>query len=469
MNTNLKNILDAFDAFINSIDKTEPKKLISFAFSIEHLQTEVYINSLINHYEKVFLFQIPDKKYKSIGINSAIRFQKARTKKFIELNTEFNFWREHLKHNWEEAGIAACPLIFCSAKFNPVNSSQLWSEFDPIDFYVPQFIISYHNNISFGLYNFILNPEEELKPDPEVLREFLYRINGSTIAKPETNLDQDLSSSNHNEDNLVEWQSIAQEAINLLSDGELEKLVLSRCYKFDIRQPIDWDTILTKLYKRFPDCYLFFIKNNNSIFFGSSPEMFLKISDKNAEVESVAGSAARGDKSESDHEFENFLRTSEKNHREHLIVSEFITDILIKYSDNVRVTEEKQIRKLDNIQHLITKFSAELNSDENILELIDSLFPTPAVCGVPKNKAMKIIPKFETYDRGLYSGLVGFFDFNGNCELAVSIRSALVKNDQVTAFAGAGLVRDSIPEEEFNETNLKLKTILSLFIDENKS
>src|SRR5210317_1589313 len=142
MNINLKNILDAFDAFVNSIDNTEPQKLISFAFSIENLQTEVYINSLIYHYEKIFLFQSPDKKYKSIGINSAIIFQKAGTTKFIELNGDFNDWREHLKHNWEEAGIAACPLIFCSAKFNPVNSSQLWTEFDPIDFYVPQFIIS---------------------------------------------------------------------------------------------------------------------------------------------------------------------------------------------------------------------------------------------------------------------------------------------------------------------------------------
>ena len=469
MNINLKNILSEFDAFINSIDKTESQKLISFAFSIENLQTEVNINSFLNHYEKIFLFQTPDKKHKSIGINSAIKFQKAGTTKFIELHGEFNYWREHLKHNWEEAGIAACPLIFCSAKFNPVNSSQLWTEFDPIDFYVPQFIISCQNNISFGLYNFILNPEDRFDSHHPILKEFLSRINSSTTVKSETDLDQDLVISNHNEENLLEWQSISREAINLLSNGELEKMVLSRCYKFDIHKPIDWYSILAKLYKRFPDCYLFFIKRNNSVFFGSSPEMFLKISDKNAEVESVAGSAARGEKSESDHEFEKFLRTSEKNHREHLIVSEFITDILIKYSDNVRVTEEKQIRKLDNIQHLITKFSAELNSDENILELIDSLFPTPAVCGVPKNKAMELIPKLETYDRGLYSGLVGFFDFNGDCELAVSIRSALVKDKQVTAFAGAGLVKDSNPEEEFRETNLKLKTILSLFTNENKS
>jgi menaquinone-specific isochorismate synthase len=469
MKNNLKNILDEFDSFINSLEKTESKKLISFAFSIENLQTEVEISSLLNHYEKIFLFQTPDKKRKSIGIESVLRFQKASTKKFSELNSEFNFWRENFNHNWEEAGMSACPLIFCAAKFDPDSSSQDWAEYDPIDFYVPQFILNRQTNFSFGLYNFILNQEDKLEHHREILKEFLSRINSSIVPKSKTNLDRDLNISNHNDENLLEWQSFSREAIKLLNNGELEKLVLSRYYKFDTQQPIDWDSILAKLYTRFPDCYLFFIKKNNSVFFGSSPEMFLKISDKNAEVESVAGSAARGDRSESDYEFEKFLHTSEKNQREHSIVSEFITDILIKYSDNVRVTEEKQIRKLDNIQHLITKFSAELNSDENIFELIDSLFPTPAVCGVPKNKAMKLIQKLETYDRGLYSGLVGFFDFNGDCELAVSIRSALAKDNKLTAFAGAGLVKDSNPDEEFQETNLKLKTILSLFADENKS
>ena len=249
----------------------------------------------------------------------------------------------------------------------------------------------------------------------------------------------------------------------------VDKLVLSRAYSFNLDSQINWDSLLQKLYDRFPDCYLFFIKKNSSIFFGSSPEMFLKVSDKIAEVESVAGSAARGKKTESDYELEKFLQSSEKNHQEHLFVSDFITNILIKYSNNVRIIEEKQIRKLDNIQHLLTRISAELNSKENLFELIDSLFPTPAVCGVPKEKAINLIRKLEAHDRGLYSGLVGLFDFEGNCELAVSIRSAIVKDNQVTAFAGAGLVKDSDPQEEFLETKLKLNTILSLFTDENKS
>ena len=205
MKNNLKNILDEFDSFINSLEKTESKKLISFAFSIENLQTEVEISSLLNHYEKIFLFQTPDKKRKSIGIESVLRFQKALTKKFSELNSEFNFWRENFNHNWEEAGMSACPLIFCAAKFDPDSSSQDWAEYDPIDFYVPQFILNRQTNFSFGLYNFILNLDDKLGPHREILKEFLSRINSSIVPKSKINLDWDLIISNHNDENLLEW------------------------------------------------------------------------------------------------------------------------------------------------------------------------------------------------------------------------------------------------------------------------
>jgi menaquinone-specific isochorismate synthase len=298
---------------------------------------------------------------------------------------------------------------------------------------------------------------------------FLEKLSAITEDLVQTSSQKTFIQSTSDNNELADWKNIAANAFKELNEGAINKLVLSRAYSFNLNATLIWRVLLNELFKRFPDCYLFFIKKNNSVFFGSSPEMFLKVSDNVAEVESVAGSAPRGEKSESDFQFERSLKSSEKNHIEHLFVSDFISDILIKYSNNVRIIEEKQIRKLDNIQHLITRISAELNSNENLFELIDALFPTPAVCGVPKNSAKKLIRKLENHDRGMYSGLVGIMDFDGNCELAVSIRSALVKENRVTAFAGAGLVKNFDADEEFLETNLKLNTILSLFTDENKS
>jgi len=98
-----------------------------------------------------------------------------------------------------------------------------------------------------------------------------------------------------------------------------------------------------------------------------------------------------------------------------------------------------------------------------MLHLLKELFPTPAVCGLPKETASHLIKKMESYRRGLYSGIIGWFNFNDEGEFAVAIRSALSTNNKLHAFAGCGIVEDSDPESEYKETELKLKTIMSLF------
>ena len=419
--------------------------------------------------DDIFLFRIPNNKLSIVGLNSAINFQRTNANNFSSVANNYNYWKKNFINNWSKANLATVPIICCSAKFDPNNLSTLWNNFDPLRIYIPEFILTFQGDKSVGYYNFIFDGDYKFDSQSEKLSNYLKIFTERKTESPDSlNVTASIRSK-LNDDDIASWNDISPRALAALKNGDLDKLVLSRAYVFNLGSQINWDVLLQKLYDRFPDCYLFFIKKNSSIFFGSSPEMFLKVSDKIAEVESVAGSAARGKGTGSDNELEKFLQSSEKNHQEHLFVSDFITNVLIKYSNNVRIIEEKQIRKLDNIQHLLTRISAELNSKENLFELIDSLFPTPAVCGVAKEKAISMIRKLEVHDRGLYSGLVGLIDFEGNCELAVSIRSALVEDNHVTAFAGAGFVKNSDPQEEFLETKLKLNTILSLFTDENKS
>jgi len=468
MKISSENILEDYDSFINSISKTDQQKLISFSFELKKSNKFSIVDHLSESFNDIFLFETPNGKLTAIGIDSCISLVPDNSKSFRSIYDPFNYWKNNFICNWNGGSSTISPIIFCAAKFDVNNSSNLWINFEPLRIFIPEIILSFQEEKLFCYYNFTL-----LDNKYDIYREKLFnflRIFSELKSETVHSQPSEISiGSVFKPDNFSDWNDKSSKALELLESEEVNKLVLSRTNKFELKTPLSWYSVINKLNERFPDCYLFFLKKNNSVFFGSSPEMFLKILENTAEVESVAGSAARGEKKESDYELEKFLKSSEKNHKEHLFVSEFITDILIQYSNSVRVVEEKQIRKLDNIQHLLTKISAELNSKEIIFELIDSLFPTPAVCGVPKEKAIHLIRKLETHDRGLYSGIVGIFDFNGNCELAVSIRSALVQENQVTAFAGAGLVKDSNPEEEFVETNLKLKTILSLFTDENKS
>ena len=469
MKVNVENILNEFASFTRSLPNINEPQLISFAFDI-HINDALLITDKLNELSSdIFLFRIPNNKLTVYGFNSALELNPNEAINFASVSANYNFWKKNCINNWDKKNILNKFILCCTAKFDNVNSAEEWNDFKTLSVYVPEFLLAFQDDGVSGCYNFVIDSKASVEIVSDKLLSFLNHLSAINDSLVKTSEQEAFMASASAVNEWEKWNALASKALAHLSDGRMEKLVLSRAYSFDVKATIVWSTLLNKLFKRFPDCYLFFIKKNNSIFFGSSPEMFLKVSGNIAEVESVAGSAARGEKSESDYELEKSLRTSEKNHQEHLFVSDFISDILIKYSNNVRIIEEKQIRKLDNIQHLITRISAELNSKENLFELIDSLFPTPAVGGVQKESAMNLIRELESHDRGLYSGLVGLADFKGNCELAVSIRSALVRENKVTAFAGAGLVKNSDPQEEFLETNLKLNTILSLFTNENKS
>jgi menaquinone-specific isochorismate synthase len=265
-----------------------------------------------------------------------------------------------------------------------------------------------------------------------------------------------------------EWKELINNTKLKLINGHFQKLVLSRAKSFGLKESLDWNIIIKKLTFQYPDCYLFLYKNLSSIFFGASPEKFLSNKDNFIEIEAVAGSAPRGIKSGEDKVIENNLMGSSKIRKEHAYVSNFINQILNDYSGHIYFPELPEVRKLDNIQHLVTKFTARIKNTDTLFLLMDRLFPTPAVCGFPKEKTLEIIRNLESHDRGLYSGLIGWIDLNGNCDFTVTIRSALVEGKKITAFAGAGIVEESDPAEEFYETELKLKPILSLFQNDKK-
>jgi menaquinone-specific isochorismate synthase len=469
MKINSEIILKDFSAFTKTFVRIPDQHLISYSFPLENFDAVKVIDQLNEIYNDIFFFRVPKNKLTITGLNSTLELASGKSSNFHSVYDQFNYWKKNYSTNWNGLNFGCIPIICCSAKFDPSKSTPLWNDFESLRIYIPEFIFSFQNGQATGFYNFILHNKKSIEDISNSFIAYLNKIEELTEELSEKTSPKMKSTLTAGEEEIKDWKHSFKKASTILKAGDVDKLVLSRTYGFTLDNPISWSVLLNKLFQRFSDCYLFFTKRKSSFFFGSSPEMFLKVSGSTAEVESVAGSAPRGEGFETDQQFERLLQTSEKNHREHLFVSEFISEILIHYSDNVRIIEEKQIRKLDNIQHLITRISAELNSKNKLFDLIDSLYPTPAVCGVPKELALNSIRKLESHDRGLYSGLIGLMNFEGECELAVTIRSALLKNNIVMAFAGAGLVKDSNSDDELFETNLKLNTILSLFSNENKS
>jgi len=162
------------------------------------------------------------------------------------------------------------------------------------------------------------------------------------------------------------------------------------------------------------------------------------------------------------------MMSSSKLNREHDLVVHQIKKAISKYVSKI-YSDKIPFKKLQNIQHLHTILQSELLTDANMFEIIEAIYPTGAICGEPRDKALSILKKIEDYKRGLYSGLIGYFNLADEGEFVVGIRSALLHENKLFAYAGCGIIEGSDPEIEFEETELKLKVILSFFNDKNKS
>ncbi len=248
--------------------------------------------------------------------------------------------------------------------------------------------------------------------------------------------------------------------------GDFEKIVLSRQVAIELSDSPPIYEILNRLSEEYVNTYVFAYKNNTSVFFGASPEKLAKIRDGWIEADALAGSISRGVDEKDDDILANELLTSKKNLAEQRAVVKFIKESFSSFADIDNSGEMPVIKKLPNIQHLWTPIKAKLHADRNIFSILQEIHPTPAICGVPWSAAISSIRDMENHRRGLFAGIIGWFNFENEGEFAVAIRSALLRQKKIYAFAGCGIVEGSDPVKEYEESELKLKPILSLFENE---
>ena len=179
-------------------------------------------------------------------------------------------------------------------------------------------------------------------------------------------------------------------------------------------------------------------------------------------LEILAGSADRDQDDKKDDKIRTDLLNSEKNMEEHKIVVNYVEECLSRSAAEYEISEPS-VKKLLNIQHLRSVIKVNLNEHSSFINIIGKIHPTPAVCGLPAETALNLIKKTETHQRGLYAGLIGWINPYNEGELVLAIRSALAVGNKLIAYAGCGIVDGSSPDEEYKETELKLKPFLTIF------
>ena len=257
------------------------------------------------------------------------------------------------------------------------------------------------------------------------------------------------------------WRESVTSAVDRIRTGELTKVVLAQALETTLSGTLSPPDVLSRLGDRYPDCYRFLVEppTGGVSFFGATPERLVARDGRTVRTGALAGTTGRGDTAEEDDWLAEELLDDEKNVHEHELVADAIREQLSTVAASV-TTGERRVRRLATVQHLFTPISADLATDEHVLSLVEALHPTPAVGGLPPDRALATIRETEPFDRGWYAAPVGWFDATGDGDFAVALRSAVASGDTATLYAGVGIVADSDPDREWDEVQLKYRPIL---------
>ncbi|MBF0224411.1 MAG: isochorismate synthase [Desulfobacterales bacterium] len=329
-----------------------------------------------------------------------------------------------------------------------------WKRFNCFRFTIPFIEIRKEENITKLIINFYNH--NNLKA-LDVVKEISYKLKSIDNALT-TNADI-IPNKICNElliPNQKQWENIIYKALTKINEKEISKIVLSR--KKVLVGKNTWNPllILNKISTIKENSFIFFYKiSDENIFLGRSPERLISIKNNFLTAESIAGTRPRGKTDEEDHALEIELLNSKKEREEQRIVSRYIEGQMAKFCKNFNTEILEEILKLENIQHVITKYKGELDTNNNFLEILLSFHPTPAVGGNPSKRAQELIREYEPFERGWYAAPIGWMKKN-EADFAVGIRSALIHKHELHIFGGAGVIHESDPYNEWKEIEYKM-------------
>lgn len=256
-----------------------------------------------------------------------------------------------------------------------------------------------------------------------------------------------------------DFQDMVRRIIHHIREGDVIQTVISQPFVADA--PADLWTLYRA--QRFvnPSPYLFFLNLGSVSLIGSSPETMVRLENRVATLRPIAGTRPRGKTEQEDRAFAAELLADEKEKAEHLMLVDLGRNDLgrIAQTGTVQVTDLMVVERYSHVMHLVSNIVADIRPDTDAWDLIRASFPAGTLSGAPKVRAMEIIAELEKTPRGPYGGAVGYVSFQGNMDLAITIRTAVVENGRLTVRAGAGIVADSDPESERRETVNKAKAI----------
>ncbi len=342
--------------------------------------------------------------------------------------------------------------------FQPQIHSREWQAYHSIYFAIPQFEIVNTNDQSIFAFNIALK---------DITHDYIQQVlkNLSTVnfdaLTVYRNVPQVLK--RIDEPNKEQWHKMFAAIKDNKNALKYDKIVLARKSQFQFDIPIKPEALLKHLADITPNCYHFDLQIEPFRgFIGASPEQLFSLSHRTLTTEAVAGTCPRGTTEEEDNQLAAELLVCEKNSNEHKFVVDQIQSHLNPLCENLTRDTDSSLIKLQNNQHLVTHFKGTIKPDINAADVLKTLHPTPAVGGVPYEGISEAIRNIEPFDRGWYAAPIGYVGYE-NSEFAVGIRSALIEQEMLSLYAGAGVVQGSTEEDEWDEIETKIGNFLKVF------
>ncbi len=259
-------------------------------------------------------------------------------------------------------------------------------------------------------------------------------------------------------------REVFEESVNRAKEyvkaGDVIQVVLSQRFSADLTvEPLDIYRILRTLN---PSPYMFFLRLNDTLVVGASPEVMVRKEGTRAELRPIAGTRPRGATREEDERLEQELLDDPKERAEHVMLVDLGRNDLgrVCRTGTVEVSELMVVERYSHVMHIVSNVLGELRDGNDAFDVLRATFPAGTLSGAPKVRAMEIIEELEPVRREIYGGAVGYFSFSGNMDMAIAIRTLIVKDGRVHLQAGAGIVADSDPAAEYQETVNKARAVV---------
>jgi anthranilate synthase component 1 len=257
-----------------------------------------------------------------------------------------------------------------------------------------------------------------------------------------------------------DFKNAVNEIKELIAAGECYQVVLSQCFsRQTTASPV---SIYRALRSLNPSPYMFLLQIEENAVIGASPEMLVRSRARQLEYHPIAGTRKRGKTAEEDNTLAQEMKVDEKELAEHLMLVDLGRNDLGRVAEfgSVKVDKLMAVEKYSHVQHLVSRLTAELREEFDCFDALASCFPAGTVTGAPKVSAVQIIRQIEPTSRGIYSGAIGYIDYAGNLDTCIAIRTLVLENGTAKIQAGAGIVADSVPESEYQETVNKARALL---------